>query len=48
MILQAALVAGHVTPELNATLDDKKNELAHHAEETIVLVISALMVLKPF
>jgi len=27
---------------------DKKNTLAHHAEEIIVLVIAALMVLKPF
>jgi hypothetical protein len=48
VILQAALAAGHVTPELNAKLDDKKNKLAHHAEEIIILVIAALMVLKPF
>jgi hypothetical protein len=33
---------------LSATLDDKKSKLAHHAEEIIVLVITALMVLKPF
>lgn len=47
-ILQSALSEGHVTPELNAALADKKNKMAHHAEEVIVLVITALMVLKPF
>jgi hypothetical protein len=33
---------------LSAALADRKNSLAHHAEEIIVLVIAALMVLKPF
>jgi uncharacterized membrane protein len=47
-ILQTALADGHITPELSAVLNDKKNNLAHHAEEIIVLVIAALMVLKPF
>ena len=47
-LLQAALAHGRVTSELRATLDDKKNILAHHAEEVIILVIAALMVLKPF
>ena len=47
-LLQTALAGGRVTPELSAALDDKKNKLAHHAEEIIILVIAALMVLKPF
>ena len=47
-LLQAVLADGRVTPELSAALDDKKNKLAHHAEEVIILVIAALMVLKPF
>jgi uncharacterized membrane protein len=47
-LLQTALKEEHVTPELGAALADKKNQVAHHAEEIIVLVIAALMVLKPF
>jgi uncharacterized membrane protein len=47
-ILQSALVEGRVTSKLSAALDDNKNKLAHHAEEVIVLAITALMVLKPF
>jgi len=47
-LLQAALAEGRITPELSAALNDKKNQVAHHAEEIIVLVIAALMVLKPF
>jgi len=47
-ILQSALAEGRITAELNAVLTDKKNKLAHHAEEIIVLIITALMVLKPF
>jgi uncharacterized membrane protein len=47
-ILRSALTEGRVTSELSDALDDKKNKLAHHAEEIIVLVIAALMVLKPF
>lgn len=47
-ILQTALKEGRVSPELSATLNDQKNKVAHYAEETIVLVIAALMVLKPF
>ena len=47
-ILRSALTEGRVTSELSGALDDKKNKLAHHAEEIIVLVIAALMVLKPF
>jgi hypothetical protein len=47
-LLQTALTEGRVTPELSAALNDKKNQVAHHAEEIIILVIAALMVLKPF
>jgi uncharacterized membrane protein len=47
-LLQTAQAEGRVTPELKAALNDRKNRLAHHAEEIIVLVIAALMVLKPF
>jgi uncharacterized membrane protein len=47
-LLQTAQAEGRVTPELSAALNDKTNQLAHHAEEIIILVIAALMVLKPF
>jgi hypothetical protein len=47
-LIQTALAEGRITPELTAALNDKKNAIAHHAEEVIVLVIAALMVLKPF
>lgn len=47
-ILQTSLEKGHVTPELTAALNDQKNKLAHYAEEAIVLIVAALMVLKPF
>ena len=47
-LLQNALAEGGLTPELSAALDDKKNRLAHYGEEIIVLVVAALMVLKPF
>jgi hypothetical protein len=47
-ILQTALAEGRVTSELSDALDNKKNKLAHHTEEIIVLAITALMVLKPF
>lgn len=47
-LLQTAQAEGRVTPELSAALNDKKNQRAHQAEEIIVLVIAALMVLKPF
>lgn len=47
-LLNAALQNGSVTPELSAALKDQKNTLAHYAEEFIVLVVAALMVLKPF
>ena len=47
-ILKTALAEGRITPELTAALADQKNNLAHHAEEAIILAIAALMVLKPF
>jgi uncharacterized membrane protein len=47
-LLQAALHNGRVTAELSATLNDERNKLAHYVEELIVLVVAALMVLKPF
>lgn len=47
-ILQRALTEGRVTPELSAALDNRTNKLGHYAEEAIVLVVAALMVLKPF
>jgi hypothetical protein len=47
-LLQIAFSEGQVTPELVASLNDKKNALAHHVEEIIVLLVAALMVLKPF
>jgi hypothetical protein len=47
-LLQSALAEKLVTQELASALNDKKNMVAHYAEEVIVLVVAALMVLKPF
>jgi len=47
-MLQTALQNGHVTSELSAALSDRRNKLAHYVEEAIILVVAALMVLKPF
>ena len=47
-ILQTALSDGNITPELTAALEDNTNKTAHYVEEAIVLVVAALMVLKPF
>ena len=47
-LLQTALPQGRVTPELSAALHDKKNHWAHLVEEIIVVLVAALMVLKPF
>lgn len=47
-LLQTAVSIGRVTPELRAALNDTKNQMAHHAEEAIMLIVAALMVLKPF
>ncbi len=46
--LQSALVVGTFTPELQATLDDPVVKFAHWGENIGLLVIVALMVLKPF
>ena len=46
--LESSVREGHVTPELRTLLNDPTNKWAHTAEEVIVLVIAALMVLKPF
>ena len=47
-IIQAALAEGRVSSELSAALNDKTNRTAHLIEEIGVIVIAALMVLKPF
>ena len=47
-LLKIALTQGRVTPELKAAIHDRRNAVAHLAEELIILVITALMVLKPF
>jgi len=47
-LLQATLREGRITPELRAALVDKRNSIAHIAEEIIILMVAALMVLKPF
>jgi len=47
-LLQTALSHRRVTPELSAALHDKRNHWAHLLEEIIVVLVAALMVLKPF
>lgn len=47
-LLQSALDQHRVTRELTTMLDDRRNKIAHYVEEGIVLVVAALMVLKPF
>jgi len=47
-LLQTGLTQGRIPPDLSAALNDKVNKLAHYAEEAIVLIVAALMVLKPF
>jgi uncharacterized membrane protein len=47
-ILQAALDKGQITSELRAVMNDNAVRLAHLYEEIAVIVIVALMVLKPF
>jgi uncharacterized membrane protein len=47
-ILQSALAQGRITPELSAALDDQQDKWGHYAEEIIILIITMLMVLKPF
>jgi uncharacterized membrane protein len=47
-VLQDALRRGEITPELRAALNDRTVMLAHRYEEIAVILIAALMVLKPF
>jgi uncharacterized membrane protein len=47
-ILEAALAEERITPELHAAMDDKVVQNAHLYQEVSILVIIALMVLKPF
>ena len=47
-LLQSALAQNRITQELTTALNDRKNILAHYVEEVIVLLVAALMVLKPF
>jgi uncharacterized membrane protein len=47
-VLQVALAENRITPELRAAMDDKVVKLSHHYQEVSLIVIVALMVLKPF
>ncbi len=47
-LLQEALVKGQITTELRAAVNDSTVNLAHRYEEIALIVIIALMVLKPF
>jgi uncharacterized membrane protein len=47
-ILQDALAKGEITPELHAAMDDKAVKLAHIYEVVSLIIITVLMVLKPF
>jgi uncharacterized membrane protein len=47
-LIQSALAEGHVTPELQAALNNQTIRWAHHFEERAGILIVALMVLKPF
>jgi len=47
-ILQDALQRSEFTPELHAAMDDGAVRFAHLYEELALIVITALMVLKPF
>ncbi|MFZ1401954.1 MAG: hypothetical protein WAW03_02600, partial [Anaerolineae bacterium] len=47
-LLQDALAKGQITPELRAAMNDNIVELAHGYEGVALIIITALMVLKPF
>jgi uncharacterized membrane protein len=47
-LLQDALTKGQITPELRAAMNDNTVKLAHLYEEIGLIIITALMVLKPF
>ena len=47
-ILQTALARGEITPELRTAMEDRAVKVAHLYEEIAIILITALMVLKPF
>ena len=47
-VLQDALARGEITPELRTAMNDRVVRRAHYYEEIAVILIAALMVLKPF
>ena len=47
-ILQDALAKGQITPELRVAMNDNIVNIAHRYEEVALIIITALMVLKPF
>ena len=47
-LLEEAVAAGRVTPELTSALDDRALFAARLYESAVVAVVTALMVLKPF
>jgi uncharacterized membrane protein len=47
-LLQDALTKGQITPELRAAMNDNAVKLAHLYEEAALIIVTALMVLKPF
>jgi uncharacterized membrane protein len=47
-LLQDALIKGQITPELRAAMNDNIVKFAHRYEEVALIIITALMVLKPF
>jgi uncharacterized membrane protein len=47
-LLQDALAKGQITLELRAAMNDNIVKLAHRYEELALIIITALMVLKPF
>lgn len=48
VILEAALAKGQMTPELRLAMDDRAVKLVHRYEEISLVIVVALMVLKPF
>lgn len=47
-ILQEALAQGVITPALQSAMNDRVVSLAHRYEEIALIIITALMVFKPF
>jgi hypothetical protein len=47
-LLHTALTENRITAELTTALNDQRNKQAHLLEEAIVIIVAALMVLKPF